>query len=141
MRFVEPRLQKVVHCEDRVRSSASSLRSFTLHFVLTRKTPPSRTTMQLGRGSMRLLDAFCTCILLQLACAAVLIIGAVDHPRMNVSGTQECKESEFKCTNGRCIPNIWHCDGDRDCSDGADEDPAVCRKFQFSIMHVLNSLY
>ncbi|XP_076665930.1 low-density lipoprotein receptor isoform X5 [Andrena cerasifolii] len=39
----------------------------------------------------------------------------------------KCSDSEFKCTNGRCIPANWHCDGDRDCPDGSDEDPAVCR--------------
>ncbi|EFN77254.1 Very low-density lipoprotein receptor [Harpegnathos saltator] len=86
--------------------------------------------MQLGRNSPRFSDMswfWCTCILLQLACMTTFVTGAVDHPHMNISDTQECKESEFKCTNGRCIPNIWHCDGDRDCPDGVDEDPAVCR--------------
>ncbi|XP_076665934.1 low-density lipoprotein receptor isoform X9 [Andrena cerasifolii] len=40
----------------------------------------------------------------------------------------KCSDSEFKCTNGRCIPANWHCDGDRDCPDGSDEDPAVCNE-------------
>ncbi|EZA59257.1 Very low-density lipoprotein receptor [Ooceraea biroi] len=84
--------------------------------------------MQPGRSSMRLLDASrCMYILLQLACTAILRIDAVDHSAMNVTDTQECKDTDFKCTNGRCIPNIWQCDGDRDCPDGVDEDPAICR--------------
>ena len=93
--------------------------------------------MQLGNRSLtRSLDASrCTRVLLLLACAIVPSLGAVAHSHMNISDTQECKDTEFKCSNGRCIPNIWHCDGDRDCPDGIDEDPAVCSKLQFLTMH------
>lgn len=78
----------------------------------------------------------CMCILLQLACTAI-VIGAVDHSHMNVSGTQECKDTDFKCTNGRCIPSIWQCDGDRDCPDGVDEDPIVCSKlYLFYVIYI-----
>jgi low density lipoprotein-related protein 2 len=42
----------------------------------------------------------------------------------------ECSEHEFKCkSNGRCVLGAWKCDGDKDCSDGSDEDEAICRKF------------
>uniref|UniRef100_A0A8C4JSB4 Very low density lipoprotein receptor n=1 Tax=Dromaius novaehollandiae TaxID=8790 RepID=A0A8C4JSB4_DRONO len=37
----------------------------------------------------------------------------------------KCEESQFACSNGRCIPLLWKCDGDEDCSDGSDETTCV----------------
>ncbi|XP_068085129.1 uncharacterized protein [Anabrus simplex] len=33
----------------------------------------------------------------------------------------DCKENEFQCQPGECIPDSWQCDGDEDCSNGVDE--------------------
>ncbi|KAH1166767.1 hypothetical protein KIL84_015939 [Mauremys mutica] len=40
---------------------------------------------------------------------------------------KECEEDQFQCRNERCIPAIWKCDEDDDCSDNSDE--ADCREY------------
>lgn len=40
---------------------------------------------------------------------------------------QNCTEEQFRCSNGRCVPSSYYCDGDNDCSDNSDE-PEHCRK-------------
>ncbi|XP_069472627.1 low-density lipoprotein receptor-related protein 1B isoform X1 [Ambystoma mexicanum] len=39
---------------------------------------------------------------------------------------QLCRPGEFRCKNKRCIRDSWRCDGDDDCLDSSDEDPAIC---------------
>ncbi|KAM6962531.1 low-density lipoprotein receptor-like [Aplochiton taeniatus] len=46
-----------------------------------------------------------------------------------------CQDSKFRCSNGRCIPSAWECDGNRDCEDGSDEvrcGPHQCEKDEFA---------
>lgn len=33
-----------------------------------------------------------------------------------------CAEDKFRCTDGRCIPKKWRCDGFIDCTDKSDEE-------------------
>ncbi|XP_041751607.1 complement factor H-related protein 1 [Coregonus clupeaformis] len=35
---------------------------------------------------------------------------------------RKCREGQFQCNNRRCIPTIWRCDDDDDCSDNSDEE-------------------
>uniref|UniRef100_A0A7N8WMA6 Low density lipoprotein receptor-related protein 8, apolipoprotein e receptor n=1 Tax=Mastacembelus armatus TaxID=205130 RepID=A0A7N8WMA6_9TELE len=34
----------------------------------------------------------------------------------------ECEAGQFQCKNGRCIPTLWRCDEDDDCTDSSDEE-------------------
>ncbi|XP_012733520.2 low-density lipoprotein receptor-related protein 8 isoform X1 [Fundulus heteroclitus] len=43
----------------------------------------------------------------------------------HVQGTHtesECEIGQFQCKTGVCIPSLWRCDDDNDCSDGSDEE-------------------
>ncbi|MED6237065.1 hypothetical protein ATANTOWER_018422 [Ataeniobius toweri] len=47
----------------------------------------------------------------------------------HVKGTHtesECEIGQFQCKNEVCIPSLWRCDDDNDCSDSSDEEN--CRK-------------
>jgi hypothetical protein len=45
-----------------------------------------------------------------------------------VAVSRTCSDKEFSCDNGRCIPLHWQCDNEKDCSNGDDELPSVCRE-------------
>ncbi|XP_058511422.1 low-density lipoprotein receptor-related protein 8 isoform X11 [Ochotona princeps] len=47
---------------------------------------------------------------------------AADSLRGSQGPAPECPEDQFRCRNGRCIPSVWRCDEDDDCSDNSDED-------------------
>ena len=42
------------------------------------------------------------------------------------SDKMDCKKDSFVCSDDKCIPAIWKCDGVKDCSAGSDEDAQLC---------------
>ena len=48
-----------------------------------------------------------------------------------------CGNDAFSCWNGTCIDSTKICDGKPDCSDGFDEDNAVCSKSPCSTYNIL----
>lgn len=43
-----------------------------------------------------------------------------------VSVDKHCFHDEFQCNNTLCKPLNWMCDGEDDCGDNSDENPAEC---------------
>ncbi|XP_077929257.1 low-density lipoprotein receptor-related protein 8 isoform X7 [Halichoerus grypus] len=74
------------------------------------------------RGALRPLAPLLLLLLLlrlqHLAAAAA----AADPQRGGQGPVKECEEDQFRCRNERCIPSVWRCDEDDDCSDNSDED-------------------
>ncbi|XP_055978170.1 low-density lipoprotein receptor-related protein 8 isoform X8 [Sorex fumeus] len=60
---------------------------------------------------------------------------AADPPRGGQEPAKECEENQFRCRNERCIPSVWRCDEDDDCSDNSDEDDCpkkICTDTDFT---------
>lgn len=58
-----------------------------------------------------------------------------------ISENVTCAKNEFKCVNGKCIPNHWQCDYANDCIDGSDEDEQLCRKYPFFILQLVENWF
>ncbi|XP_053751127.1 low-density lipoprotein receptor-related protein 8 isoform X6 [Panthera pardus] len=68
------------------------------------------------RGALRPL------VLLLLLLQLQHLAAAADPQRGGEGPVKECEEDQFRCRNERCIPSVWRCDEDDDCSDNSDED-------------------
>ncbi|XP_064349646.1 low-density lipoprotein receptor-related protein 8 isoform X7 [Camelus dromedarius] len=69
------------------------------------------------RGALRPLA-----LLLLLLLRLQHLAAAADPLRDGQGPVKECEEDQFRCRNERCIPSVWRCDEDNDCSDNSDED-------------------
>ncbi|KAI5710365.1 hypothetical protein M8J75_008022 [Diaphorina citri] len=49
----------------------------------------------------------------------------------------ECKKTEFRCNNGRCIPQAWVCEGEDDCKDNSDETAKECHEMQTVFVRIV----
>lgn len=67
-------------------------------------------------------------ILWIIFCVIKIGNGVNFNDRRVALSAESCKDSEFKCKSGQCIPGHWHCDNEKDCYDGSDEDSAICRE-------------
>ncbi|XP_019544975.3 putative vitellogenin receptor [Aedes albopictus] len=76
-------------------------------------------------------------VLLLIVFGVIINIGSVDAGRKSSSGSSRvakapaCGEKEYRCDNGACIPDVNHCNGAKDCTDGSDEvgcDYFLCKK-------------
>uniref|UniRef100_A0A3Q1I9I5 EGF-like domain-containing protein n=1 Tax=Anabas testudineus TaxID=64144 RepID=A0A3Q1I9I5_ANATE len=60
-------------------------------------------------------------------------------PRLQLyEATDECEDGQFQCNNKRCIPTIWRCDDDDDCSDNSDEENCprkTCAPAEFACLN------
>ncbi|XP_069416595.1 low-density lipoprotein receptor-related protein 8 isoform X10 [Ovis canadensis] len=73
----------------------------------------------MGRPERGALRPLALLLLLQLQHLAA---AAADPLRGGQGSVKECEENQFRCRNERCIPSVWRCDEDDDCSDNSDED-------------------
>ena len=57
------------------------------------------------------------------------------HELMNITDEAACNSMSFNCTKGtpKCIPELWVCDGEPECSDGSDESQDICGELLFKL--------
>ncbi|XP_038622210.1 low-density lipoprotein receptor-related protein 8 [Tachyglossus aculeatus] len=65
----------------------------------------------------------------------LLLLLLLGHTHRGGPGAKPCDDSQFQCRNERCIPAVWKCDEDDDCSDNSDEEDCpkkICTETDFT---------
>lgn len=73
---------------------------------------------------------FCLPVLTQIHDESILYrctSSTGERSTINITITGICRPGEFRCKDGSCVPQTFACDGKRQCADGSDESPSVCR--------------
>ena len=60
------------------------------------------------------------CICVTVSC------GGLDAMSYTIRWLIGCKDGDFKCGRGHCIPYFYTCDGNNDCGDLSDKDSILC---------------
>ncbi|XP_066125252.1 low-density lipoprotein receptor-related protein 8 isoform X10 [Saccopteryx bilineata] len=77
----------------------------------------------MGRPERGALRPLALLLLLLLRLQHLAAAAAAADPLHGSQGlVKVCEEDQFRCQNERCIPSVWRCDEDDDCSDNSDED-------------------
>nr|XP_047137084.1 SCO-spondin isoform X2 [Hydra vulgaris] len=61
-------------------------------------------------------------------CCPKCILGTSPPTTIVTSTVRNCLNDEFMCSDHKCIPNDWLCDGERDCYDAGDERTCEAKK-------------
>ncbi|KAH9364311.1 hypothetical protein HPB48_010264 [Haemaphysalis longicornis] len=77
--------------------------------------------MNCSSSSLRFLGMTVVLALVIHAASASALLGTV-------SARNSCSSDQFECvTSNECIPTARRCNGDRDCTDGSDENAVMCQ--------------
>ena len=49
------------------------------------------------------------------------------HLILELDSCCSCENNQFLCSNKKCIPESWKCNGKNDCGDSSDELNSLCK--------------
>lgn len=64
----------------------------------------------------------------------LLILLGISLCVLVVHAGAECKDEEFECMDGKCIPKAYLCNEQKDCKDGEDEEHQWCGELKWKLL-------